>query len=316
MLRVAIVGAGVMGANHARIARVQSDVQIDLIVDRDSTRGSRLAESLGAQYAPDLRDISRDIDAAIVATPTTDHAEVASALLRRDIHVLVEKPLAPDVAACADIGREAKRSKASVMVGHVERFNPAVLELDRLVVDVQHLEFSRIGPFPPRITDNVVMDLMVHDIDLARLINPYPVATVFAVGRGGIHSSRHELASALIQFENGVTANLTASQLGQDKIRQIVITQRDSTIAVDLVRQDVSVHRLTHIEYLSDQGQTYRQSGITEVPYLTYRGEPLMLEQQHFFDCIRKGLEPRCGVADGTEAVKLATQILNLLGPV
>lgn len=312
MLRFAIVGAGIMGSNHARVLGMLAGARIAVVIDKDSARGETLARTHGALYSADLADAA-GADAAIVATPTADHAEVAVALMELGCHVMVEKPLAATVEECARILRAAEQRRRTLMVGHVERFNPAVLELPNLLDDVLHIDIARIGPTAQRVTDSVVSDLMIHDLDLARCINPAQVVGVAALGRRGVRSDRTELACALLEFENGVTASLTASQLGQSKIRRIEITQRDSFVTVDLVRQDVSVGRVTHQEFLSHKGATYRQSGITEIPFLTHRGEPLFLELQEFVDALSGGRTPAASGEDGLLAVELAVRVQRAL---
>jgi predicted dehydrogenase len=153
------------------------------------------------------------------------------------------------------------------------------------------------------------MDLMTHDLDLACALAGSDVTNVKAVTRR-IRSDTEDLASALLTFANGVTASLTASRVGQNKIRRLSITQRGSFVHVDLLRQDVTVNRVDHAEYLSGEGTRYRQSGVVEVPFLEHRGEPLYLELAHFVDCVANGGVPRVSGEDGVRALELAERVL------
>ena len=159
------------------------------------------------------------------------------------------------------------------MVGHTERFNPAVTELQEITTDPVHIEARRISPYTPRIDDGVVLDLMIHDLDIAQALARSPVTGVEAIATRK-RSSSEDLAVAMLQFESGATAVLTASRLGQQKIRELAITQSDSYLTADLIRQDVTIHRISKVSY-SDGGQArYSQAGVVEIPFLSRRGEP------------------------------------------
>lgn len=305
MLELGLIGAGAMGANHARLALGLRDAHMTVIVDPDESKGRNLAEQVGARYASHYESVVDEIDAAIVAIPTPLHANVVCALLDAGLHVLVEKP----IASSADEGREmmdaATGADRILMVGHTERFNPAVLELDYLVKDPVHVDAQRISPFTPRIPDGVTLDLMIHDLDLLASIATSPIKDVAAMTQS-IHGE-DDLTVALLSFESGLTASVTASRLGQDKVRQLSITQRDDVIRVDLIRQSITIHRVGRIE--PGDGPGFRQSGIVEVPFLSHRGEPLLLELGHFVDCVLNGVAPRVTAQDGIRAVELVDRV-------
>ncbi|HET6815618.1 MAG TPA: Gfo/Idh/MocA family oxidoreductase [Mycobacteriales bacterium] len=310
MVDVAVVGAGVMGANHVRILRQLPDVRITFVADSNGARAGALAKSVGATAATDTRDVVGRVDAAVVAVPTELHADVTCRLLEGGAHVLVEKPMASSVADAERMLDAAASARRILQVGHVERFNPAVLELDHLVRDLIHLDFARISPFSGRTSDGVIVDLMTHDLDLACALADSPVEHVHAVARR-IRSLTEDHASALLEFANGITATLIASRIGQNKIRTVSLTQRDNYVHLDLLRQDVTVTRVEHAEFLSDEGMRYRQSGVVEVPFLEHRGEPLFLELQHFVECTRTMQQPRVSGEDGLRALQLAQRVLT-----
>ncbi len=165
-----------------------------------------------------------------------------------------------------------------------------------------------MSPFSPRIREDVITDLMIHDLDVVRSIAGCGVVDVQCMAMR-VHSDTEDLATALLRFENGMTANLTASRVGQQKIRELRITQPDRYVTVDLVRQDVTINRVEHSEFLSSDGARYRQSGIVEIPFLEHQGEPLLLELQEFVRAASTGTTPRVTAAEGVEALRLVERV-------
>lgn len=313
MIRVAVIGAGIMGANHIRIAATSRDAELVAVVDPDLERAERAAAASGVTATSDIRELIGKIDAAIVATPSRTHAEITIPLLEAGIDVLVEKPIAIDEASAARMVEVAEKRGMVLMVGHVERFNPAVLELDRICSDIVHIDASRLSPYSPRILDDVVTDLMIHDLDIVCSLVDSPIVDVSATTRI-VRSASADLACALLTFENGVTANVTASRIAQQKVRELRITQSDSFVNVDLVRMDVTINRVEHSEFLSDSGARYRQTGVVEIPFLEHRGEPLALEQAEFFRAVATRTRPRVTGEDGLEAIRLVHRVLAVAG--
>lgn len=308
-LRMAIVGAGIMGSNHARLAGVLRDVEVTHIVDPAAEPAEVLARAVGARAVTDVEQVAGEVDLAVVAVPTPYHLEAALPLIERGVHLLVEKPLAPDVDEGKRLVTAAERAGIVLATGHVERFNPAVLGLDEVVTSPIHVTATRISAYSPRVRDGVVMDLMIHDLDIVRSIVRSEVTDVQAV-LNSPHGGTEDLAAVVLRFANGATANLLASRVGQQKIRELHITQSDNFVSVDLLRQSVTINRVAHSEYLSSQGARYRQSGVVEIPFLEHRGEPLALELEAFVHCVRTGERPRVSGEDGLEAVRLAQRVL------
>ena len=305
---VAVVGAGIMGANHVRVLRRLPEAEVVLVVDPDERRGRALAESAGARYSGDPAEVPAVATAAVVAVPSERHVEVGVPLLRAGVDLLVEKPIATTVEDADALIEAARDGDRVLMVGHVERFNPAVLQLDGLVQDPLHIELTRVGPFSPRVTADVVLDLMIHDLELALALAGSEVERVEGMGRRERTDSL-DLATALLQFRNGVTASVTASRIGQTKIRRIELTQRGNFVVLDLVRQDLTIHRVDHNEFLAESGARYRQSGLIEIPFLEHRGEPLALELGHFLACVASRRPPRVTGAQGRRALEVALAV-------
>ncbi len=313
MLKLGVVGTGIMGSNHARIASQHRGLDLVAVVDPDRERAEQLAGTYGAKPYADVSECIDQLDVAVVATPTEHHRDVGVALLDAGVHTLVEKPIAATVAEATELIEAAERSGATLTVGHVERFNPAVLELDNLVTEPLHLTATRISPYASRVTVGVVLDLMVHDLDIVSNLAGAPVSRVQA-STSTVRSDSEDLATALLEFSNGVTATLTASRIGQQKIRQLTITQPDDFVEVDLLRQAVTINRVAHAEYLSSEGARYRQTGVVEIPFLEHRGEPLALELDELVRAIDEGRPPRVTGEDGRAALQLALDVVSAAG--
>jgi predicted dehydrogenase len=307
-VRLAVVGAGSMGANHIRVAQQLPGVRLVAVVDQDLERARAVAGSANVEVVGTVAELTAEVDAAVVAVPTNAHLPVATELAARGIHLLVEKPLAGSVEEAEALVATARAAGVILAVGHVERFNPAVFELPRLLDAPIHFEASRISPFTARIGDGVIFDLMIHDIDIVcSLVTPgAEVVQVAGVSRAA-KGPTEDLASVTMAFSTGETAVFNTSRLGQRKIRTLEITQAESSISVDLLRQDITISRMSQQEYLSEGGaQRFRQSSVVEIPFLETRGEPLARELEHFLDCVRRGLSPMVDGVAGARAVALA----------
>jgi predicted dehydrogenase len=299
-VRIAVVGAGVMGANHVRIAASSQHIDLVAVVDPDGSRTAPLNKQFGVRTVDRLEEVIDDIDGLIVAAPTRFHHEIG----------MLEKPITTTTDEAAELVALAEQRRVVLMVGHVERFNPAILELPNVLDKPYHIEAFRMGPFSSRVPDDVVLDLMIHDIDIVLSIAKSPVVSVSAVGQRRKTES-NDLVTALLGFENGLTASLTASRIGQQKVRMLRFTQDESVVTVDLLRQQVEINRVSHSEYLSDTGRRYRQSGIVEIPFVENRGEPLALELEEFVRAAMAGRSARVSGTDGLLALATATTIMN-----
>lgn len=306
-LRAAVIGAGMMGRHHIRILGGMSDVELVGVVDGDIARATAAAEPLGASAFASIAELP-DVDLAVVAVPTPEHRAVALELLARGVHVLVEKPLAPSPTDALVIVEAAERAGVVLAVGHVERFNPAVMALARLVEQPLHMQFERLSPYTPRIGDSVVFDLMVHDLDLACMLaggSPTRIETAGVI----VFSDTLDIATALLVFESGCVAAITSSRATQDKIRRISVSERERFILADCLRQDVQIRRETQSEFLDDAGGTYRQASVTEIPYLDRRSEPLAAELRDFIEAVRGEHAPSVDGRAGLLAVDLARKV-------
>ena len=308
MVKLAIVGAGIMGGRHARVARSVPDAEVAVVVDPDEHKGRQLAEHIGAAYMPSVNALPGIVDAAIVAVPTESHLEIGSVLLEKGLDVLMEKPIAATVEEAKRLVAAAEEHDRILMVGHVERFNPAVIELARHLSGLIHIDVRRVGPFTPRIPTGVALDLMIHDIDVVSWLAGSQPEVISAMMRR-VRSDTEDIAVCILTFPTGVSAVLTASRASQSKQRQIELIQKDNVVVADLVRQQVTVHRVEHSEFVDERGSMYRQSGIIEIPYLEQQGEPLFLEQRHFLKCVLERTQPAVSGQDGLAALEIAIRI-------
>lgn len=282
-LKAGVVGVGNMGRHHARILAAMPDVELACVVDEDPVQATAVAARFGCTSCSCLED-APELDVAVVAVPTIHHTHVATQLMERGTSVLVEKPLAGSSTEAEALVRVAARNGVMLSTGHIERFNSAVSALLGIVDDPVFLQFQRLSPYTPRISESVVFDLMVHDLDLVAAIAGSPVVRVEAVGTCVLSESL-DVASALLEFGNGCLASLQASRVTQDKVRRIAVSERERFIEVDCVRQDVSMKRETTVEFADDES-VYRQASVVEIPYLDRRSEPLHLELSNFIDAV------------------------------
>jgi len=222
--------------------------------------------------------------------------------------VLMEKPIAATVEQAKSLVAAAEEHDRILMVGHVERFNPAVMELARHLSGLIHIDVRRVGPFTPRISTGVALDLMIHDIDVVSWLAGSQPEVISAVMRR-VRSDTEDIAVCILTFPTGVSAVLTASRASQSKQRQIELIQQDNVVVADLVRQQLTIHRVEHSEFVDERGSMYRQSGIIEIPYLEHQGEPLFLEQRHFLKCVLEHTQPAVSGQDGLIALATAIRI-------
>jgi predicted dehydrogenase len=306
---VAVVGAGVMGSNHARVLSALPGARLAAIIDPDPERGRLVAAEFDREYAASIVDVRDEVDAAIVATPTETHRAVAMQALSRGWHVLVEKPIAYSVPEAEEIVAAAADAGRILAVGHIERFNPACLDLPRFVTEPLFIQTRRLSPYAERVRDGVVRDMMIHDIDLVLSLARSEAIRVTA-DISTLRSDTEDLATATVVFATGLVAQLTATRIGQDKVRQVDILQPNSLVNVDLLRQDLTIRHQATAEYPRSGAPRLKEASIMEIPYLEHRGEPLWLELQDFVTAVGTGGRPLVDGAAGVAALALCERIL------
>jgi len=304
-LDAVVVGVGSMGQQHARVYSELPGVSLVGVCDEDAER----AESVADRYdttAMDRETALRAADVASVAVPTEYHYETALACVNRGVDVLVEKPLVDDLALGRDLAARARAADVTVQVGHVEEFNPAVRVLADIVpeLEVVAVDVQRLGPPVDRaIRDNVVLDLMVHDIGILLSLIGADIDRLSAAARDDRH------VTAQFQFDDDTVAVLTASRLAQERVRQLSVTAMECRVNVDFLAQSVEIHRRSLPEYVEDDGEVrYRQESVIERP-MVENGEPLKNELASFLTAVRTGEEPLVSAEDAIRVLEVAQRV-------
>lgn len=309
-IRAAVIGTGHMGQYHILVYAELWNVELVGLVDADAAKAARLAVQYDTRGLTDYRELFGEVDLVSICVPTPLHFEVARACLEAGISVLVEKPIAPTLEEARELFRIARANNVVLHVGHVERFNGAVQELRKIVVDPVLVESRRLGPFVPRVQhDSVVMDLMIHDIDIVLGLVDAEVAQLSAVG-ARVHSAQPDVASVQIRFDNGAIANITASRATEQKIRTLAITQRDAYVFLNYTDQDIQIHRRAASEYiLNRESIRYRQESFVEHLFV-HKENPLKLEILHLVNAVREAQRTgRAQLADNDDVRSLAVAL-------
>ncbi|NLO55635.1 MAG: Gfo/Idh/MocA family oxidoreductase [Thermovirga sp.] len=304
-IRVGVVGVGHLGFHHARVYTELLNTDVVGIVDTNLERAAAVGELLRVPFYSDIETFYRQArpDAVSVVVPTVQHFESAKRALASGIHVLIEKPVTSTVEEAVELLQLAAAQNLVLQVGHIERFNSAVQHVRNIIKEPLFLQSRRIGPFSSRISDvGVVLDLMIHDIDIILSLVHSEISAISAMGRS-VRSSLEDIATAQIAFENGTLAQILVSRVSERRLRQLEIMEPERFVTVNYETQDVSIHRCVQ----------EKECGLVEViehPVFPKR-EPLKLELQHFVTCVREGKQPLVGIMDGKRALEVAISILK-----
>lgn len=305
-LRVGVIGVGHLGQHHARIYDGFDGVKLAGVVDIDEERGRMIADRHNTSYYSDLDEFIPNLDAASVVVPTEDHYEVGKKLMENDVNCLIEKPMVQTVEEAEELYQLSCDRDVLLQVGHIERFNTA-FEAARDYIDApRYIEVNRLGPFTERSIDiGVVLDLMIHDIDIILSLVDSPLKDIKSVGVS-VLSDYEDLTNTRLEFENGCVANLTASRVSMESRREIKIFQDKNYVSLDYMDQDVKVWRLKNGKANSmDDVEVYK-------PHVE-NGESLRRELSHFVDCIQEGREPVVGGDEGRHAVKVGLDVVEAM---
>ena len=311
-IKIGVIGVGNMGQHHTRVLGLLKDVELVGVSDINVERGLDIASKYRARFFEDYRDLLPYVDAVCVAVPTRMHHEVGMACLQAGVHVLIEKPIAASIAEAESLVNAAAKFQCILQVGHIERFNPAFQELNKVLKTEKllALEAHRMSPYSQRANDvSVVLDLMIHDIDLLQELAGAPVVKLTASGSCGSESKYLDYVTATLGFANGIVATLTASKVTHRKIRRISAHCKNSMTEADFLNNEILIHRQTTANYMTDYGQVlYRQDGLIEKVH-TSNIEPLHAELEHFVNCVRGGNQPSVGGEQALKALRLASLI-------
>ena len=296
--RLAVVGAGQFGKNHCRVIHESERAELVAVVDIDATRAAEVASLYGGLPLTDYRELGGRADAAVVAAPTSAHEQIGCFLVDAGIDVLVEKPLTPDVESADRLVRTAEKSGRVLQVGHLERFNPAVSELERRVTLPLFFEIHRMNLFSPRSLDvDVVLDLMIHDVDIVLALTGTEPAEIRAAGVS-ILSSKVDIANVRLEFANGCVANLTASRISTERVRKLRLFQPDQYLSLDYTRQDLAIFSVGG-----------GRIGFEQAPVT--KAEPLKLQLEAFLECVQTRKSPKTSGRAARPTLKVALAIVD-----
>ena len=332
LLRVAVLGTGALGREHARLYADLAQaglIQFAGVYDAVSDTARRVAERHGVRSFASVAEAAESADALSIVTPTTTHFELARQILPQGKHVLVEKPMTENTVQAGELIQLAHRHRCVLQVGHVERFNPVFKYLESLATEPRFIETHRLSPYPARSTDiGVVLDLMIHDLDVVLAFVKAPVVSVDAVGIP-VLSASEDIANARLRFANGCVANLTASRISPERMRKIRAfcgPRNTCYISLDYRAQEGFVYRIAR----ADEGESsllkkllaskdslivseFAGKRIVREPIPITKEEPLKLELQHFIECVRARQTPTVSGESAKEALDLAFEITRLI---
>lgn len=298
-IRIAVIGIGHLGARHLKtLSELPDKAEIIGVCDVQRDRTERLARQYNVPFIADYKDLVGKVDAVDICVPTQAHHEVAKFFLNQNIHTFIEKPFTTTLEQADELIGLAQKNNLKIQVGHVERFNAGFQSVKRFTKNPLFIECHRMSAYPNRSLDiGVVMDLMIHDIDIILGLVDAPIEDIQATGIN-VLSKYEDIASVRITFENGCVANLTASRVSEKAMRKIRLFQKNSYISLDYVEQDAYIYK----KYL---GLILKHNLPIE------KEQPLKRELEHFLDCVRNNETPIISGTEGRAAMKVAMDIVE-----
>jgi predicted dehydrogenase len=319
MLRVAVIGVGSMGTNHARVYSELNEVKLVAVADANREQAERVARRLGVKAYENYKAMldKQKPDLVSIAVPTSEHFSVARAAIRRGIHVLVEKPIAATLDEGRELIRLAEKHRVILTVGHIERFNPAINELKRRLNAgelgrIFEIHARRLGPFPPRIQDvGVIVDLATHDLDVIHTLVEAPAQRVYAETDRRIHVTHEDVVMGLIKFSNGVLATINVNWLTPTKIRELIVTGERGMFVASYLTQELRYYQNLYFRELNSNGTVMGVSEGDVINYRIERCEPLKEELRCFIHSVKTGQPPRVLATDAMTALTMAHKLME-----
>ena len=301
-IRVGVVGVGHLGTFHTKVYSKLDNVKIAGVCDCNLERSLEIGKKYHAASYSDYEDLFDKVDAASIAVPTSLHYNIAKDFLNHNIHVLIEKPITKTLSEADELIEIAKDRNLILQVGHIERFNSAVMAIEPYLVKPKFIECQRLGPFHKRVKDvGVVLDLMIHDIDIVLGLMKQDVINIEAVGLSTI-SDYEDVANVRLTFEDGTIADITASRVTKDVVRKMRIFQEDSYVSLDYVTQESAIFRKTEDKIIKEKIRIKKK-------------EPLKKELKSFIECVRTGKKPIVSGVEGRRALQVALKIIEKIKP-
>lgn len=321
-IKVAVIGAGMMGKNHIKTYKSLNGVELVGVYDIFPEAAKAAAETFGIRAFSSMEEVAENVDAVSVVTTSVTHADVGEFFLNKGIHCMMEKPLACTEEECQRLISAAAKNNVVLLVGHIERFNPAVEQMGKLLSDtskIRSLTAQRMSAASGRITDvDVSMDLMIHDVEVIQSLVKSPVVNIQAASVKTKESPMgKDYITALLEFENGATANITASRITQARVRTLTVTTDTNYIDMDFINQSINVHSQGRMPYVNPENipewMNYGLKGSVEQLFIP-TNQPLSAELNHFLSCVRGEATPRITGQNALDALRVIWKIQEKLG--
>ena len=321
-IKVAVIGAGMMGKNHMKTYKSLNGVELVGVYDIFPEAAKAAAETFGIRAFSSMEEVAENVNAVSVVTTSVTHADVGEFFLNKGIHCMMEKPLACTEEECQRLISAADKTNVVLLVGHIERFNPAVEQMGKLLSDtskIRSLTAQRMSAASGRITDvDVSMDLMIHDVEVIQSLVKSPVVNIQAASVKTKESPMgKDYITALLEFENGATANITASRITQARVRTLTVTTDTNYIDMDFINQSINVHSQGRMPYVNPENipewMNYGLKGSVEQLFIP-TNQPLSAELNHFLSCVRGEATPRITGQNALDALRVIWKIQEKLG--
>lgn len=321
-IKVAVIGAGMMGKNHMKTYKSLNGVELVGVYDIFPEAAKAAAETFGIRAFSSMEEVAENVNAVSVVTTSVTHADVGEFFLNKGIHCMMEKPLACTEEECQRLISAAAKNNVVLLVGHIERFNPAVEQMGKLLSDtskIRSLTAQRMSAASGRITDvDVSMDLMIHDVEVIQSLVKSPVVNIQAASIKTKESPMgKDYITALLEFENGATANITASRITQARVRTLTVTTDTNYIDMDFINQSINVHSQGRMPYVNPENipewMNYGLKGSVEQLFIP-TNQPLSAELNHFLSCVRGEATPRITGQNALDALRVIWKIQEKLG--
>ena len=321
-IKVAVIGAGMMGKNHMKTYKSLNGVELVGVYDIFPEAAKAAAETFGIRAFSSMEEVAENVNAVSVVTTSVTHADVGEFFLNKGIHCMMEKPLACTEEECQRLISAAAKNNVVLLVGHIARFNPAVEQMGKLLSDtskIRSLTAQRMSAASGRITDvDVSMDLMIHDVEVIQSLVKSPVVNIQAASVKTKESPMgKDYITALLEFENGATANITASRITQARVRTLTVTTDTNYIDMDFINQSINVHSQGRMPYVNPENipewMNYGLKGSVEQLFIP-TNQPLSAELNHFLSCVRGEATPRITGQNALDALRVIWKIQEKLG--
>ncbi len=321
-VKVAVIGAGMMGRNHLKTYKNLQGVELVGVYDIFPEAREKAAEMFGIKAFSSLEEVAANVDAVSVVTTSVTHADVGEFFLNRGIHCMMEKPLATTEEGCKRLIDAAAKNNVTLLVGHIEQFNPAVEQMHKILHDttkIRSLTAQRMSAASGRITDvDVSMDLMIHDAEIILSLVQSPIKNIQAAAvTTPDHPEGKDYITALLTFENGVTANITASRITQARVRTLTVTTDTNYIDMDFINQSINVHSQGRMPYVNQESipdwMNYGLKGSVEQLFIP-TNQPLTAELTHFINCVNGKETPRITGQNALDALRVIWAVQKKLG--